>query len=447
MSLILPTELPAADRVDCVLAFIETNWAGVVRTNTRDEGTLIGLPFPYTIPSRKDSFQELYYWDTYFTCLGLLETGHHELAMSNTRNLLALLDRFGFVPNGNRTFYLTRSQPPYLAPLVWQVGSALKDPDFIAKAVPSLLREYGFWTTQRTTSTGLSRHGHHADRQGLIDFFDEIVHRGALDGRRAEDCLDEISQLMTECETGWDLNHRFEHRCSDFCPVDLNSSLFLYEKFFAEFAAPGERETWRQRAEARKQKINELCWDEDQGAFFDWNHAENRRGSMISVANFDPLWSGLATPEQARRIVEKTLPRLEFAHGIAACAPGPRHRVCQWDYPNAWPCVQNLTYRGLAYYGFNEGARRVATKYISTVTRCFEKTGDLWEKYNAVNGTVNTPSETGYNASAVREFDRCDEHAALGAPPAMMGWTAGVYIDAVAFVAGWAAPLAHQTPA
>src|SRR4051812_48422576 len=116
-------ESPSVNRVAEVTAFITTHWDETVRRCPKDEGTLLGLPRPYTIPCRKDAFQELYYWDTYFTALGLLGTGRADLAVANTRNLLSLVARLGFVPNGNRTYYTSRSQPPYLGPLVGLVAS------------------------------------------------------------------------------------------------------------------------------------------------------------------------------------------------------------------------------------------------------------------------------------------------------------------------------------
>jgi alpha,alpha-trehalase len=433
------------DRIHSVRRFIEANWIQTVRSQTEDEGTLIGLPFPYTIPSRKDAFQELYYWDTYFTCLGLVESGRTDLAVGNARNLLAQVDRYGFVPNGNRTFYLNRSQPPYLAPLVWHLSSLLNDIDFARDAMSAIRREYDFWTTQRITPVGLSRHGHHANREGLLDFFPEIVHRaGGLNGKQPEDCVEEISHLMAECETGWDLNHRFGHRCGDFCPVDLNSTLFVYERFLSEFSEGANKVPWLERAEERKQKMNEFCWDEERGGFFDYDFRQQRRSTIIAVSTFEPLWAGLATPHQAKMLVEKMLPQLEFPSGLAACAPGPRDRVCQWDYPNGWPCVQNLVYRGLAYYGFHKEARRIAEKYVVTVCQCFEATGDLWEKYNVEDGSVNSTNETGYAESAVRNFSDIPENTAHAAPPAMMGWTAGVFLDAVAFLDQRAKPLGHH---
>jgi alpha,alpha-trehalase len=395
------------------------------------------------VPCRKGTFQELYYWDTYFTCLGLFESGLAQLAVDNARNFLSEVERHGFVPNGNRTFYLTRSQPPYLGPLVWQIASVLNDPGFAREAVPAIRREYEFWTTRRMTPTGLSRHYHHATREELIAFFPEMIHRGSLQGRRAEDSLEELGHLMAECELGWDVNHRFGHRCGDYCPVDLNSTLFIYELFFAEFGPPAEKSAWLERAEERRRRVNEYCWDEDAGCFFDYDYRRQRRGPIVAAPAFQPLWAGLATPQQAKLLVEKTLPQIEFPFGIAACAPGPRDRVCGWDYPNAWPPMQNLIYRGLAHYGYTEEARRIAEKYLLTVCQNFESTGDLWEKYHAVNGSVRTPSEHGYNESTTRNFESASEEATHEAPPSMLGWTAGVFLDADAFLRGRAAPLGH----
>jgi alpha,alpha-trehalase len=251
---------------------------------------------------------------------------------------------------------------------------------------------------------------------------------------------------MSECETGWDLNHRFDHRCGDFCPVDLNSTLVIYERFLAQFGPSGEKASWLKREDERIRLINDYLWDETRGGFFDYDYRRQARGRMISAATFQPMWAGLATPQQAKMIVENMLPQLELPHGIAACAPGPRDCVCGWDYPNAWPCMQNIVYRSLARYGYHEEAHRVAEKYLLTVCQCFESTGDLWEKYNALDGSVRTPSEHGYNESTQRAFDHASEEAMHDAPPSMMGWTAGVFLDADAFLRGCAAPLGHHTP-
>ncbi|WP_309398361.1 trehalase family glycosidase [Cerasicoccus maritimus] len=417
--------------IDQVCDFIAAHWQDTVRACPADDGTLIGLPHPYTIPCRKGAFQELYYWDTYFTSLGLLANGQGELALNNTRNLLAQVERYGYVPNGNRTYYLTRSQPPYLAPLVDVVARNLEHPTLTAEAYPLLKHEHEFWSKQRATPTGLSRHGQQATDEELIAFFETIKHRLGLSHRKPEDCLAETARAMAECESGWDFNSRFSGRCPDFCPVDLNSNLWLYEKLLAEWAPANEAVYWQAKADARAALINAYCWDEERQMFADYNFAKGRRSTVVSSAALQPLWAGLATEAQAAAVVKNVLPQLEHAYGVATGVPNDAPQ--QWDYPNAWACIQHLVYRALDRYGYVEDARRIARKYIASVCQTFAATGDLWEKYNVINGTHHTLEEAGYliNPDNLATAEATTESAE---PPAMMGWTAGVFVDAVAYI-------------
>lgn len=442
------TTLPAAlstSSIAEITAFISAHWEETVRHCPADEGTLTGLPRPYTIPSRRGAFQELYYWDTYFTCIGLLGTGRADLAMDNTRNLLAQVARFGFVPNGNRTYYLSRSQPPYLGPLVGLVADATGDDALIRDAVPLLAREHAFWTTRRLTPTGLSHHGHHATREELIEFFPTVRHRLGRPDARPEDNLDLAARTMAECETGWDLNSRFDRRCPDFCPVDLNSTLWLLETLLARWTSGVERSRWQSLADRRRELIFALCWDESRGGFFDYDHAGGCRSEVVSAATFQPLWAGLATPEQAAAVVKRLLPGLEFAFGVSSVAPGEKPSIFQWDHPNGWPCIQHLVYRGLARYGYRDEARRIAEKYVASVCRAYDATGDLWEKYNVLDGSHHTKEEAGYliNPVNLAAGEACE--SATTVPPSMMGWTAGVFVDAAGFLENqspyWLPPL------
>ncbi len=428
---------PAADDAtpDAVRSFIVAHWEDTVRFSPEDDGTLIGLPYPYTIPTRKNVFQELYYWDTYFTCVGLLATGHDELAINNARNLLAEVQRFGYVPNGNRTYYLSRSQPPYLAPLVGLVADATSDQEFLDEALPLLKREHEFWLTRRTSGPGLAHHGCHATRAELIEFFPTVRDRLGLPEAKAEDDLDFVARVMAECETGWDMNSRYGKRCPDFFPVDLNSNLWLYESLLARWTTGTESTAWQDLADRRKELINTLCWDRERGAWFDYDHRNGRRSQVWNAGTFQPLWAGLATQEQAAAIVAQALPRLEFAHGITCTLPPEGATQYQWDHPNLWPPVQHLVYRGLARYGYEDEARRIAQKYIECITRSFSLTGDLWEKYNVLNGSHITRNEAGYFKNPVNlTADGSDiPHAET---PSMMGWTAGIFVDSQDFLAG-----------
>ena len=143
-----------------ILEFIRTGWDDTVRTAYHTEGTtLLRLPYPYTVPCKNSNFQELYYWDTYFTCRGLLLSGRTELVKNNLLNLIYLLDTYGFIPNGNRTFYLNRSQPPFFALMVRDYYEATGDRELLEKAYGAMQTEYQFWMTRRIAPNGLNCYG------------------------------------------------------------------------------------------------------------------------------------------------------------------------------------------------------------------------------------------------------------------------------------------------
>jgi len=409
-------QLKKEDTISQVIHYIEKHWTDTVRVHPQDEGTLIGLPYPYIVPCRKDAFQELFYWDTYFACLGLVQSGKMDLAVSNLRNFLYLVQRFGFIPNGSRTYFLNRSQPPYLAPLVQLLLDNGLSGAPVEEALAGVQAEYGFWDSKRNTASGLARYGGHATRAELMEFFQGTKERVKYTAQTEEEQLRQASHTLGEAESGWDFTPRFEHRCEDFCPVDLNSNLYVYEKLLAYHSCGKEKKQWKARADLRCERLFKHCWNEESGAFYDYDYKNCRQSHVLAASTFHPLWAGLATNEQASLIREKALPLLELDSAIVTCERNNGPKVCQWDYPNAWPCLQTIAYRGLARYGFVKDARRIAAKYVHIVCQGFEETGDLWEKYNAQDGSTNTKAEGGY------------------VTPAMMGWTAGAFLDAVAFL-------------
>lgn len=439
---------PPTELIGTIQRFIAGHWQDTVRACPWDAGSLLSLPHPYTVPCRKGAFQELYYWDTYFTLLGLLGTGEETLALGNVRNLLAQVARYGYVPNGNRTYYLCRSQPPYLAAMVGLLDHALADEALRQEAVPLLAKEYAFWTTRRLTPTGLSRYGHHATVEELIEFFPTVRHRLGLPDACPEDHLDLAGRTMAECESGWDLTSRYDRRCPDFCPVDLNSNLWLYETLLARWTDGEESERWQIRAHRRLEWINTFCWDAERSVFCDYDMVNQRHSPTITAAAFQPLWAGLASEVQAAGVVAHVLPLLEHEAGVSAVAPCEPASPFQWDHPNGWACVQHLVYRGLERYGYLKEARRVADKYVNSVCRTYAQTGDLWEKYNVLDGSHRTTAEAGYLINPENFTAGTAQTGIETEPPAMMGWTAGVFIDAVAFLNGQSDPwltLPHET--
>lgn len=398
-----------------VREFIKSNWKNTIRSNLKDSATFIGLPRPYTVPCISGSFQEMYYWDTYFTNVGLIIDGNVEQAKNNCEDILYLVNRFGFMLNGNRTWYLDRSQPPYLSMMVFDVFSKTKDLDWLKKCLPGLEKEYEFWMTKRITPIGLNRF---SNSSSVKDEKESFLTAGKRLGKNYDtttykteaEKIQQGSHFYAECESGWDYNPRFESRCEDFCPVDLNCNLYMYEKNFAYFYSQLQKpdsSKWNQLAENRKILINKFLLNEKDQLFYDYDYVNKKHSTIYSAAVFSLLWSKIATQEQAKSIL-KNLSKLEFKYGIAACAPGKRKYSYQWDYPNGWACLQFIAVNGLQNYGYEEAAGRIAYKFVLTASKNFEKTKNLWEKYNIVDGSINVKNE--YEM------------------PAMMGWTAGTFV-------------------
>ena len=404
-----------------ILRFIEEHWSDTTRLNHKNIGTLVGLPYPYTIPCVDDAFQEFYYWDTYFSCRGLIRQGFIEQAKNNCDNLIYLVENYGFVPNGNRTYYLNRSQPPYMGLLIKHVYDRLGDKHWLNSAVGTMEKEYEFWMNNRMTLIGLNHYGNHADRNDLLQFYDDsCVPRLRMRHYKKEDRLRESSQTLAEAESGWDFNPRFRRRCLDFAPIDLNSNLYKYELLLTEFyKVLGDEITalkWLGKSKMRKDLINRYCWHQESGAFMDYDFINNCHSTVISAAILHPLWCGLASDEQASCVVHVMETTLETEFGLLACQFNTNGFNYQWDYPYGWAPLHLITIEALKDYGFRKTACRIAEKYVSTVCRVFENTGTLWGKYNVVNGNIDINCE-GTNRM-----------------PAMMGWTAGVFVEACNFL-------------
>ena len=212
-------------------------------------------------------------------------------------------------------------------------------------------------------------------------------------------------------ESGWDCTSRFAFDAHLHAPADLNSLLYLLECNMAYFAQVLDDTDgavlWKQRSEQRAQRINELLWSDSRGVFCDFNFTNNTRNDMVSSAAFYPLFTGLATAEQAEHTAA-ALPYLEYTYGIACCEDNGKLVELQWDHPHGWACLHYLAVRGLLNYGKTEDALRIAKKYVDTAAENFRETDNLWEKYNVVTGKV----------SVTKEYDT----------PPMMGWSAGVFL-------------------
>ena len=394
--------------------FIYDNWQYCIQNNTKDEGTLIGLPYSYTCPSVPNDvgiFQEMYYWDTYFTNVGLILSDRIDQAKNNCRNMAYLINRYGFMPNGNRTFYLNRSQPPFLSRMVRDIYTATGEKEWIAEMYPVLVKEHKFWTTKRVTTSGLNRYfGDFATNEERIEFGRDFLKRMKMPMETNLVALANYGDCyIAHAESGWDCTSRFGYRAQDFDWVDLNALLYGLEadlEFFAQELKNGEEGRWEAVAEARKDRMNRVLWDDKLGMFADHDFVHDQKSAFVSIAQFYPLFTKVATKAQAEKTV-KLLPKLEQRYGVA-CSQKEGLLDMQWDYPHGWACLHYVMINALENYGYHEDALRIARKYIGVVDKIFDETGCLWEKYNVVKGEI----------SVTREYDS----------PKMLGWSAGVYL-------------------
>jgi len=407
-----------------VRKYIQSQWDKTVRVPGSAARGVIDLPHPYASPTAGDTFPFLCYWDTYFTTLGLWADGRDVLARGQSDNLAWLIERYGYVPCYILEWDLTRSQNPVASILFRERYGREPDPQWLRRAYDAMRREHSFWATQRTTDNGLCRGFVHGGPDDIENFSKVLQERLGPVPEDFEARQRFLAEAMAEAET-WDFTPRFNGEASHFNPVDLNSMVYVLETNIAWAAAesgdPAAAAGWQQKADLRRDLVNKLCWDDSRGCYYDHNFVTGEFSPVLSAAATFALWAGVPDEKQAEACIARLL-ELEFDHGLAACEPGQNRRAvpCQWDYPNVWPPLQASAVFGLLRYGHDADARRIAEKYLATVCRNFESTGQLWEKYNAVSGGT----------------DVSDEYPM----PPMMGWTAGTFSWFHAWLTGQTEP-------
>lgn len=388
--------------------FISNNWDSCIKANREDVDTLLGLPYPYTVPA-VGHFDEMYYWDTYFTNVGLIISDRAQQAKFNVDNMLYLVNKYGFMPNGNRTFYLTRSQPPFLSLMVRDVYEYYKDPVWLKSSYEILIKEYEFWMSRRNTPIGLNQYACESTDKNLLESFAGGF-RGRTGVKTDEDVYDLGRHCMINCESGWDINPRWGYRGYEYAHLDLNCLMYAFEEnmsYFCKELGINEKE-WEAKANDRKAKMEKYMLNEN-NIFLDYDFKNDKLSDVFSAASIYPLFVKLADKEQAKALVDNLAP-INAQYGILTCENKNNVERYQWDYPNGWACLQYVAIKGFQNYGYNDLAKEIATKYVKLVDKVFEDNNNLWEKYNVVDGSINVSNE----------YDM----------PAMMGWTAGAYLYA-----------------
>jgi len=359
--------------------------------------SLLPLPNPYVVPGGR--FTELYYWDSYFTMLGLAASGRKDLLRSMADNFAYLIDTYGLIPNGTRTYYLSRSQPPVFALMV-----ELFDSDGIEPAhsyLPQLRKEYAFWMEGADRLRPGEARLHAVcmpDGELLNRYWDEH------DTPREEAYLEDVTtaaqsdrpapqvyrELRAAAASGWDFSSRWladncklaSIRTTAIVPVDLNSFLFKLETKIAELSeACGDAETaagFARKADARKTAISRYLWNEQAGAFFDYDWQLGQPRPNLTAACAAPLYVRLATSAQAQKLAATIAARLLQEGGIATTEIRSGQ---QWDRPNGWAPLQWLAIRGLANYGLTALSQDITDRWLEVVSRLYQRESKLVEKY------------------------------------------------------------------
>jgi alpha,alpha-trehalase len=392
-----------SDPKQTVVAHIDTLW-DVLRRDPDPASSrwssLLPLPAPYVVPGGR--FDEVYYWDSYFIMLGLVASGRHDLANNELKNFAALIDRYGHIPNGNRTYYLSRSQPPFFAQMVGLLAQQDGDSVYL-QYLPELKAEYDYWM-EGAASVGPGHAARHVvrlfDGTVLNRYWDERdaprdeSYREDVDTARStpqRNAGDLWRNLRAGGETGWDFSSRWfaDNRTlatidvTSLVPVDLNALLYGLERTLSKaYRLQGDAtraENFEARATARADAIRHWLWDSRIGAFTDYDYVRRTLRHRLTAATVYPLFAGVASREQAKTIAETIKRGLLRSGGMATTQVATGQ---QWDEPNGWAPLQYLAVIGLRRYGEAALARTIATRWIRTNVAYYARTGKLVEKYD-----------------------------------------------------------------
>jgi alpha,alpha-trehalase len=391
-----------ATQVD-IVGHIDALWATLTRTTATAPrySSLLPLPQPYVVPGGR--FREIYYWDSYFTMLGLAESGRHDLLAGMVQDFAYLIDTYGHVPNGARSYYLSRSQPPFFFEMV-----GLLSPDDPARAfsqyLPQLKREYAFWMAgagQSGRGQGHRRVVVLPDGSRLNRYWDdrdtprdeayrEDTELARTTRRPARQLFRDI---RAAAESGWDFSSRWfaDGRTratidtTEIVPVDLNSLLFGLEQAIrsgcrrrGDIACAHE---FAQRAAARRAAVDHYLWNAANGCYFDYRWTRRAPLARLSAATVYPLFVSLASATQAAAVAKTVARDLLKPGGIVTT---PTDTGEQWDAPNGWAPIQWMAIAGLRRYGQGSLALTIACRWIGNVENLYRQSGKLVEKYDVV---------------------------------------------------------------
>lgn len=394
-------------------------------------GEVIAVPF--VVPGGR--FNEMYGWDSYFESVGLILDGRIDLAKAMADNFQYQIDNYGKILNANRSYYLTRTQPPFYSSLMREVYEVTKDKDWLKSHLTTAIKAYEtVWMVEgkRKTANGLNRYlaegigispetedGHFdahlkpiAEAAGLsIEEYSRQYEEGKIKNPELDAYF---VHDRSGRESGHDTTYRLDDNCADLNLVDINALLYKYEIDFAEIIKnefddsvelDGKTQTsayWFDQAEKRKALVNQYLWNAEKGLYLDYNFKTNQQTDFVAATTFLPIWAGMASKEQAKALVETAIPLLKEKGGIAASTKESVGEISesrpqrQWDYPNGWAPHQMTIWRGLIDYGYEDLVEELVYRWLYMITKnAADYNGTIPEKYDVVEGTHKVFAEYG----------------------------------------------------
>jgi alpha,alpha-trehalase len=384
---------------------------------------------PFVVPGGR--FNEMYGWDSYFESVGLIIDGKLKLARAMADNFQYEIEHYGKILNANRSYYLTRTQPPFYSSLIREVFEKERDKNWLASHLETAIKEYEtVWMVEgkRLTSNGLNRY--QAEGVGFppeceLGHFDTVLKPYAIEKgitvREYENGYARNIILNAELdeyfvhdrsvrESGHDTSYRIEGNCADLNLVELNAMLYKYEMDFSDLIESEfngdfngySSNYWFKKSIRRKELINELLWNESEGMYFDYDVVNHRQSEFVAVTTLIPLWANISSEKQAKKLVETAIPLLKEKGGLVGCTKESRGEISenrpqrQWDYPNGWAPHQMMVWKGLLNYGYDEVAQELIYRWLFMITKnAVDYNGTIPEKYDVVEATHKVFAEYG----------------------------------------------------
>ncbi len=407
---------------------IRALWSELERPPAQAQASALDIAHPHVVPGGR--FREIYYWDSFFTMLGLVRDGRRDLARGMVDAMTDLIEHYGYVPNGTRTYYLGRSQPPLFHMMVALLDDA--EPELAERRLRAMKREHAWWMISADT-VNANETAHRVARLAdgsLVNRYWDPKSTPREESWREDNATANASDRVAEevfrdlragAESGWDFSSRWldapqlaSIRTTSLAPIDLNALLFGLETAIAEHGDPADAQHYGQLARTRQAAIDRHFWNPDGGYFSDFDLTLGKRRPHSSAAALTPLLVGMATQAQADATAEYVSRHYLAPGGLRTTLVATGE---QWDMPNGWAPLQWIAVSGLRRYGHDALGSEIARRWVATVDQTYRRSGLLYEKYDVEACAVGAGGEY--------------------APQTGFGWTNGVtadFLDTLAIV-------------